>query len=210
MLLKLLDRGTAVWGLVASMYGIAEKKALADENSEELTVNAHSLIGNSGVISRSFSRLKLSVGNGIAGGRDGEGSHGDAFLPAPEHANPNDLGHHAGAFVRLCPICRASRVRSRHFGVTFGHTLGGRWADSWPRYGTQVVLLLYVLITVPLRVAFDADVEFGSAAFWFDVAGTLTRNPPLRVVAFFFIFLDRLLEMTGTIAGDVNTGHSGA
>jgi hypothetical protein len=57
------------------------------------------------------------------------------------------------------------------------------------------VLLLYVLITVPLRVAFDADVEFGSAAFWFDVAGTLTRNPPLRVV-----YIGLLLLLLGQIA----------
>ena len=37
----------------------------------------------------------------------------------------------------------------------------------------QVVLLLYVLITVPLRVAFDAEVVFGSAAFW-------CAQPPLQ------------------------------
>lgn len=33
----------------------------------------------------------------------------------------------------------------------------------------QVILLLYLLIIVPLRVAFDAEVKFGSTAFWFDV-----------------------------------------
>ena len=33
----------------------------------------------------------------------------------------------------------------------------------------QVILLLYLLITVPLRVAFDVTIEIGTAAFWFDV-----------------------------------------
>ena len=33
----------------------------------------------------------------------------------------------------------------------------------------QVVLLLYVLIVVPLRVAFDVSVAFGGPGFWFDV-----------------------------------------
>jgi hypothetical protein len=35
--------------------------------------------------------------------------------------------------------------------------------------GVQVVLLLYLLVAVPLRVAFDVDVEFNTFAFWFDV-----------------------------------------
>lgn len=34
----------------------------------------------------------------------------------------------------------------------------------------QVVLLVYLLISVPLRLSFAVDVEFGSFAFWFDVA----------------------------------------
>lgn len=33
----------------------------------------------------------------------------------------------------------------------------------------QVMLLLYLLVAVPLRVAFDVDVDFNTAAFWFDV-----------------------------------------
>jgi hypothetical protein len=32
----------------------------------------------------------------------------------------------------------------------------------------QVVLLLYLLVAVPLRVAFDVDVAFNTPAFWFD------------------------------------------
>ena len=32
----------------------------------------------------------------------------------------------------------------------------------------QVILLLYLLVVVPLRIAFGLDVEFGSGAFWFD------------------------------------------
>ena len=33
----------------------------------------------------------------------------------------------------------------------------------------QVVLLLYLLITIPLRVAFDVTIESQSLAFWVDV-----------------------------------------
>jgi hypothetical protein len=34
----------------------------------------------------------------------------------------------------------------------------------------QVVLLLYLLVVVPLRIAFGLEVEFGSPTFWFDAA----------------------------------------
>lgn len=33
----------------------------------------------------------------------------------------------------------------------------------------QVALLLYVVLTVPLRIGFDLAVEFGTVAFWFDL-----------------------------------------
>jgi hypothetical protein len=50
---------------------------------------------------------------------------------------------------------------------TVSATVAAHVRTTWDL--VQVVLLLYLFIIVPLRVAFDIDIVAGSPSFWLDV-----------------------------------------